>query len=64
MPRASELPDFIVTIVENPDPMSESRAKGIGEPALELMAPATANAIYHATGTRYQSLPMIIAPQK
>lgn len=64
MPRANELPDFIVTIVENPDPMSESRAKGIGEPALELMAPATANAVYHATGVRHKHLPITITPQK
>ncbi|MBQ9394239.1 MAG: xanthine dehydrogenase family protein [Proteobacteria bacterium] len=64
VPRANELPDFIVTLVENYDPMSKSGAKGIGEPALELMAPATANAIYHATGKRYQKLPMIIPPQK
>ncbi len=64
VPKANELPDFIVTLVENPDPMSKSGAKGIGEPALELMAPATANAIYHATGKRYQTLPMIIAPEK
>ncbi len=64
VPKANELPDFIVTLVENNDPMSVSGAKGIGEPALELMAPATANAIYHATGKRYTQLPMRIAPEK
>lgn len=58
VPKANELPDFIVTIVENPDPMSESKAKGIGEPALELMAPAVANALYHATGKRCQHQPV------
>ena len=64
IPKANELPDFIVTLVENYDPMSKSGAKGIGEPALELMAPAVANAIAHATGKRYQKLPMIIPPEK
>ena len=64
IPKANELPDFIVTIVENHDPMSQSGAKGIGEPALELMAPATANAVAHALGRRYQSLPIRIDPMK
>ena len=64
VPKANELPDFIVTLVENYDPMSQSGAKGIGEPALELMAPATANAVAHALGQRYQSLPIRIAPMK
>ena len=64
VPKAAELPDFIVTLVENNDPMSPSGAKGIGEPALELMAPATANALYHALGKRFQSLPMIVPPEK
>ena len=64
IPKATELPDFNVTLVENSDPMSKSGAKGIGEPALELMAPAVANAVYHATGVRYQSLPITIPPKK
>ena len=64
VPKANELPDFIVTIVENRDPMSQSGAKGIGEPALELMAPATANAVAHALGKRFQSLPIRIDPMK
>ena len=46
--------------IENPDPISPSGAKGIGEPANEIMAPAIANAIYHATGKRYHSLPIRI----
>ncbi|MCL5260698.1 MAG: xanthine dehydrogenase family protein molybdopterin-binding subunit [Gammaproteobacteria bacterium] len=60
IPRASDLPDITGIIVENSDPTSPSKAKGIGEPALELMAPAIANAIYHATGKRYYNLPIKI----
>ncbi|MCL2325399.1 MAG: xanthine dehydrogenase family protein molybdopterin-binding subunit [Proteobacteria bacterium] len=63
IPKATDVPDFIVTIVENPDPLSKSHAKGIGEPALELMAPAVANAVFHATGQRCQSLPVTVTPQ-
>jgi CO/xanthine dehydrogenase Mo-binding subunit len=58
IPRATDVPDITGIIVENHDPLSPSKAKGIGEPALELMAPAIANAIYNATGARHFSLPI------
>jgi CO/xanthine dehydrogenase Mo-binding subunit len=45
-------------LIENPDPTSPSRAKGIGEPTLEITAPAIANAIYRATGKRYNDQPI------
>ena len=38
-------------------------AKGIGEPALELIAPAIANAVFNATGVRYNELPIRIKPE-
>jgi len=50
--RATDLPDLTAIIVENYDPISPSGAKGIGEPTNELMAPAIANAVFHATGIR------------
>lgn len=58
VPRARNLPEMTGIIVENPDPSSLSGAKSIGEPTLELMAPAIANAVYRATGKRYSSLPI------
>ncbi len=58
VPRASDIPEMKAVIIENPDPLSPSKAKGIGEPTLELMAPAIANAIYNATGQRYYKLPI------
>lgn len=64
IPRAPDIPDITGIIVENPDPLSPSHAKGIGEPALELMAPAIANAIYNATGKRYFDLPIKIEVDK
>jgi CO/xanthine dehydrogenase Mo-binding subunit len=60
IPRATDIPDITGIIVENADPSSPCQAKGIGEPALELMAPAIANAIYNATGKRYFKLPIKI----
>ncbi len=60
IPRASDMPDMKAIIVENHDLLSPSGAKGIGEPTMELMAPAIANAIYNATGKRYLNLPIKI----
>jgi len=64
IPRATDVPDITGIIVENPDPLSASKAKGIGEPALELMAPAIANAVYNATGKRHFSLPIAVNMDK
>ena len=56
--RATDLPEMTAIIVENPDPTSPSKAKGIGEPTLEITAPAIANAIYRATGERSYDQPI------
>ncbi len=64
IPRTTDLPEMRALIVENPDPVSPSGAKSIGEPANEIMAPAIANAIYHATGVRPCSLPIRIGSEK
>ena len=58
IPRAMDLPEMTALIVENPDPQSPSGAKALGEPTNEILAPAIANAIYHATGRRERSLPI------
>jgi len=58
IPRSMDLPEMKAIIVENPDPVSPSGAKSIGEPANEILAPAIANAIFHATGRRHLSLPI------
>jgi len=58
IPKSSDLPDMRGIIVESHDGSSPSGAKGIGEPVTELMAPAIANALYHATGKRHTELPM------
>lgn len=63
IPRAKDIPEINGIIVENPDPTSPTGAKGIGEPALELMAPAIANAVYNATGVRVHELPIRLDPE-
>jgi CO/xanthine dehydrogenase Mo-binding subunit len=64
IPRITDLPEMTGIIVENSDPQSLTGAKGIGEPALELIAPAIANAVFNATGIRCTSLPLSIDPQE
>jgi CO/xanthine dehydrogenase Mo-binding subunit len=64
IPRAREMPDLSCILVENADPTSPTGAKGIGEPAIEIMAPAIANAVYNATGIRCRDLPIRIDPKE
>ncbi len=61
--RATDMPEMTAIIVENPDPNSLCKAKGIGEPAMEITAPAIANAIYRATGKRYTDQPIKLRSQ-
>ena len=58
--RSTDLPEMTAIFIENADPNSPSQAKGIGEPALEITAPAIANALYRATGKRFTNLPMAL----
>lgn len=59
--RSTDLPEMTAIAVENYDPLSPSGAKGIGEPTLEIMAPAIANAVFRATGKRYPDQPVKIS---
>ena len=58
IPRSMDLPEMKAIIIENPDPISPTGAKSIGEPANEILAPAIANAIFNATGQRYFTSPI------
>jgi len=63
MPRMLDMPDMKDIIIENHDNASLTGAKGIGEPALELIAPAIANAVYNATGRRSYKMPIQFTPE-
>lgn len=57
IPTALDAPEMQVNIVESDDPNGTYGAKSIGEPAMEMIAPAIANAIYNATGRRLRTNP-------
>ncbi|HER25162.1 MAG TPA: xanthine dehydrogenase [Candidatus Atribacteria bacterium] len=58
IPTVKDMPEIIPVIIENPDPHGPYGAKSIGEPTLELGAPAIANAVAQATGKRIRHLPL------
>jgi CO/xanthine dehydrogenase Mo-binding subunit len=61
-PRAGDIPDIAMTILEHGDPTGPYGAKGVGEICMNPTAAAIANAIADATGVRVTSLPM--TPEK
>jgi CO/xanthine dehydrogenase Mo-binding subunit len=58
VPTALDVPEADVIVVENPDPFGPFGAKSVGEPVMEVAAPAVANAIANATGRRLYELPL------
>ena len=63
LPVHADTPALDVTFVEEHDPhVNPLGVKGVGEVAMVGIAPAIANAVYHATGRRIRELP--ITPDK
>jgi CO/xanthine dehydrogenase Mo-binding subunit len=60
IPVNADVPDIDVAFVGGPDRMTPTGTKGIGEVGLAGIAPAVANAVFHATGKRIRSLPITI----
>lgn len=57
IPAALDVPDIQATFVETHFSAGPYGAKNIAEPAMVPTAPATLNAIAHATGRRIRDLP-------
>jgi xanthine dehydrogenase YagR molybdenum-binding subunit len=61
VPVNADIRDIDVTLLDYPDPyIGPLGARGIGEIAITGVAPAIANAVYHATGKRVRDLPITI----
>jgi CO/xanthine dehydrogenase Mo-binding subunit len=58
VPRATDMPTIETIFIESKDPSGPYGAKGLAEPALTPVAPAIANAVFHATGLRLNTLPL------
>ena len=56
----ADVRDVDVLFVGQPDAMTPLGTKGVGELAITGMVAAIANAVYHATGTRFRLLPISI----
>jgi CO/xanthine dehydrogenase Mo-binding subunit len=57
--RMSQMPEVAIAVIANGE-----HATGVGEPAVTVVAPALANAIYNASGARVRSLPITAAAVK
>jgi CO/xanthine dehydrogenase Mo-binding subunit len=60
VPVNADVREVDVLFVGEPDSMTPLGTKGVGELAITGMAAAIANAVYHATGTRFRLLPISI----
>ena len=59
VPSSLDTPEVAETIlVEEPYKHSAFGAKGVGEPAIISIVPAISNAIYHATGISFNTVPI------
>jgi len=59
---APEIPEIDMIFIETNDPAGPAGAKGVGEAPSICTAAAIANAMYNATGIRFQELPL--TPEK
>jgi len=57
IPTAMDMPEININIFECDDPSGTYGAKSVGEPAMECVAAAVANAVANATGRRVRSNP-------
>jgi len=60
VPVHADVPDHEVVFAGEPDRFNPLGIKGVGEVGLTGIAPAVANAVFHATGKRIRDLPITL----
>ena len=60
IPTSLDVPEIGATYIETNFPEGPYGAKNLAEPVLVATAPAIANAVFHATGTRHHTLPLTL----
>ncbi len=60
IPVNADVPDLDVAFTGEPDRFNPVGVKGVGEIGLVGVAPAIANAVFHATGRRVRRLPITV----
>ena len=60
IPTSLDVPEIHATFIETSFPEGPYGAKNLAEPVLVATAPAIANAVFHATGTRHHTLPLTL----
>jgi xanthine dehydrogenase YagR molybdenum-binding subunit len=58
VPAHLDVPEIDLIWTDIPDPYAPAGGRGIGELSITGVAPAVANAVYHATGKRVRDLPL------
>ena len=58
IPTSLDAPEVRTIVLESGDGLGPFGAKGIGEPSVNSVAPAIANAVYDAVGVRIHDLPI------
>ncbi|MGH7826605.1 MAG: xanthine dehydrogenase family protein molybdopterin-binding subunit [Candidatus Binatia bacterium] len=58
IPNINDIPKLKTVLVVEPTGPAPFKAKAIGENSIDLVAPAVANALFHATGIRILELPL------
>ena len=59
IPTVGDVPEIECLLIEDPEPLGPSGAKGVGEPGLVPTAPAILGAVHHATGVRARRVPLL-----
>jgi CO/xanthine dehydrogenase Mo-binding subunit len=62
LPTSMDVPEVKAILIESGDGVGPFGAKGVGEPSVNSVAPAIANALYDAVGARVYDLPL--TPEK